>query len=85
MPTDPAIYFWGMAVRPDRQLRGAGSVLLADVLNKGLSGGVHFVWADARESALPFYQRLGGQAVGAAYEDTITGLLDRRVLFDLRQ
>ncbi len=82
-PADPAIYFWGMAVRQDRQLRGTGSMLLAYVLSRGQVAGTRFVWADARESAVPFYRKLGGTPIGSAYSDTITGMMDRRVVFEL--
>ena len=84
-PREPAIYFLGMAVRQDRQRRRTGSSLPAYVLQRGREHGAHVVWADARESALPFYLQLGGTPIGSAYRDTVTGLVDRRVIFELRR
>jgi len=42
-----------------------------------------YVWADARLTAVQFYQRLGAVPEGPTCIDDVTGLTDQRVLFDL--
>lgn len=78
-----AVYLWAMAVAPELQGHGTGRGLLDEVMTLARAAGAELVWADARESAVGFYERCGGIVVGDSYADDITGLPDRRVLFEL--
>jgi GNAT superfamily N-acetyltransferase len=83
-PTAPARYFWAMAVDPLRQRHGYGRQLLTTVSDIARAAGEILMWADARESAVPFYVACGAQLDEASpYVDEITGLLDRRIVFAL--
>jgi GNAT superfamily N-acetyltransferase len=83
-PDTPARYFWAMAVDPAHQRHGHGRRLLATLAERSRGTGQHLLWADAREAAVPFYIACGGQAEGQAYVDDTTGLMDRRVVFAIR-
>jgi GNAT superfamily N-acetyltransferase len=78
-----AVYVWAMAVAPELQRLGTGRRLLDEVLSRARAANAEVVWADAREGAVGFYERCGATAVGDPYSDDVTGLPDRRVLFDL--
>ncbi len=84
-PAERAVYLYGMAVRPDQQRRGVGTSLLQEVLAWADASGAAPVWADARQTAVPFYERLGGVVEGESYPDAVSGLNDRRVIFYLRK
>lgn len=82
--TTPARYFWAMAVDPLRQRHGYGRLLLATVADRARTLGERLLWADARQSAVPFYVACGAHVAEAPpYVDEVTGLLDRRVVFFL--
>jgi GNAT superfamily N-acetyltransferase len=82
--TTPARYFWAMAVEPKRQRHGYGRRLLATIADRARIASERLVWADARDSAVPFYVACGARvAAEPAYIDEVTGLLDRRVEFFL--
>ena len=82
-PGRQSFYLWAMAVRADVQRLGHGSRLVAALLDAAREAQATVVWADARLTAVPFYQRLGATAEGSVYADDVTGLLDQRVVFDL--
>jgi len=85
-PSRPGIratYLWGMAVRSDAQRVGHGTRLAKAVLEDARETGAALVWADARLTAVQFYQRLGAVPEGPTCIDDVTGLTDQRVLFDL--
>ena len=82
-PGAAATYFWAMAVADGSQHRGLGSELVAELTKRSALAGGSVLWADARESAVGFYMRCGATPVGDPYQDPITGLEDRRVVFDL--
>lgn len=83
LPARPAVYLWAMAIRPDRQGQGVGTRLLHEVLHRASAIGAGLVWADARLSAVSFYQRHGASAVAPAVQDPIAGVATGRVLFEL--
>ncbi len=59
----------GMAVHPERQGQGLGSVLLKYVLDDcagPLSGAM--MWCNARVRAVSFYERHGFEAIGEPFE-----------------
>jgi GNAT superfamily N-acetyltransferase len=80
-PDVPAIYLWGMAVAPPAQRLGAGRRLISEVLSRAARAGATVVWLDARVSAVGFYERCGGAAIGEPYHDAVTGRTERRVVF----
>lgn len=73
-------YFWAMAVAADHQRHGHGRSLIDDVRTRARRIGATVLWADARESALPFYRACGGITTGRPYVDDVTGLIDYRVI-----
>jgi GNAT superfamily N-acetyltransferase len=82
-PNQPAVYLWGMAVAPDLQRQGAGRRLVEEVLVRARAAGAQLVWADARESAVGFYERCGWRMIGEPVIDDVTGLMDRRVIVEV--
>jgi GNAT superfamily N-acetyltransferase len=82
-PGVPAIYLWGMAVAPDLQGQGAGRRLVEELLARAAAAGARLVWADARETAVGFYERCGWRAIGEPQIDDVTGLMDRRVIVEV--
>jgi GNAT superfamily N-acetyltransferase len=82
--TTPARYFWAMAVDPKRRRLGYGRKLLAAVADRARTVDERLMWADARESAVPFYVACGAEVTDEhTYADDVTGLLDRRIVFVL--
>ena len=57
----------GMVTEPDLQGRGIGRRLLAEAVGRLRAGGVEVLWANARDSALGFYERLGFEVVGEGF------------------
>lgn len=55
------------ATLPALQGRGIGTELLSHVLKALKEKAVTYLWCDARESAIGFYQRLGLQQEGARF------------------
>lgn len=54
-----AVRLRGMAVDPEQQHRGLGRALLETALERLRHDGVELCWANARVTALPFYESLG--------------------------
>lgn len=77
------IRFWGVAVDELHQGIGIGKLLLNSVLSHGRSLQATHAWANARESALPFYQANKFNQVGEPFTDPLSGLTDSRVLIAL--
>jgi predicted N-acetyltransferase YhbS len=48
-----------MAVEPMLQRRGIGSAVLTEAIRRLKSTGAVLLWANARDTALPFYERFG--------------------------
>lgn len=73
--------FRKFATEPSWQGRGVGTALLRHVIVVARAQGAHALWCDARQAALPFYQRFGLQAEGDVfYKDDIPYLRLRRTL-----
>lgn len=75
--------FYAMAVREEWQRRGVGSVLLRAALARCRERGTRVVWANARDSALGFYQRLGLTVVGDGFIHPEIGIAHHVVLVDI--
>jgi predicted GNAT family N-acyltransferase len=74
-PADVAFQLRGMATDPALQRRrGVGTALLLAGLDRCRAAGAALVWARARDTALPFYERHGFNTVGPGYTDLTTGL-----------
>ena len=76
---ESAMRFWGVAVLDPFQGRGLGSRILSEVLAHGSRLDADLAWANARESAVPFYLARGFQLVGEAFTDQLSGLTDSRI------
>lgn len=57
----------GMAVAPEVQGSGAGSLLLRSAVDRLRAAGVEVLWADGRDTALPFYERHDWVVEGEGY------------------
>lgn len=57
----------GMAVRQDRQGHGFGRLLLDDAEDRLRAEGFEVLWANGRDSAQGFYERLGFDVVGDGF------------------
>lgn len=75
----PAVQLRGMAVDRGQQGRGAGGALVRAGLERSFAGGAECVWANARDSALPFYRRHGFEVVGDGFVTADTGLAHHRI------
>jgi GNAT superfamily N-acetyltransferase len=69
----------GMATDDSVQGKGVGSGLLLAALAHARELGIRFVWCNAREKAIPFYERHGFQCVGDLFE--IEGIGPHKVMF----
>lgn len=70
----PATQIRGMATDPELVGSGLGSRLLAAGIERCRSRGDTVVWANARVTAISFYERAGFTVVGAVFETADTGL-----------
>ena len=70
----------GMATEPRSSGTGAGTALLVEGIRRVTERGASVVWARARVSALPFYERHGFETIGDEYVDLTTGLPHRDIL-----
>lgn len=57
----------GMATEPACQARGIGRRLLEEAIERLRADGVEVLWANGRDRALGFYQRLGFDIVGDGF------------------
>lgn len=73
----------GMAVEQGRQGSGIGRLLLDDALVRLRALGATALWANGRDTALGFYERLGWRVVGGGFAN-VDGLPHHRVELDLR-
>lgn len=72
----------GMAVEPDLQGAGVGSLLLAAAVERLRGLGAEVAWADGRDTALAFYERHGWAVEGEGYR-TATGIPHHAVVLEL--
>jgi len=77
----PAARLRGMAVEPTYQRRGLGRLLLREAVQRLARDGVRACWANARVSALPFYEALGFAVRSEEFESV--GLPHRVVVLPL--
>lgn len=84
-PTDlaPGRDAWqlrGMAVTTARQRTGAGRAILAAAFDRLRAAGAEVLWANARDSALPFYERLGMTVEGDGFMAGPKGTIPHHVV-----
>jgi predicted GNAT family N-acyltransferase len=82
MPEDPqpkAVQLRGMAIRQGLQGSGLGGILIETGLIHVRRRGVEWVWANARDSALHFYEKHGFDIIGDGFIESVTGLPHHRV------
>jgi predicted N-acetyltransferase YhbS len=60
---EPAVQLQNMAVEPAVQRQGIGSAVMTEILRRLRLTDAVLLWANARDTALPFYQRFGFQTV----------------------
>jgi GNAT superfamily N-acetyltransferase len=82
-PGAPAVQLRGMAVEPAHQGTGIGTALMQTALDRLRSDGVAVLWANARDSALGFYEHLGMTVTGDGFRTADTGLPHHVVVLDL--
>ncbi|MFN2450946.1 MAG: GNAT family N-acetyltransferase [Candidatus Dormibacteria bacterium] len=75
--------FRAVAVDGDGQRRGVGRALMAEVVAEARRLGMEVLWAKGRDSAWPFYERLGFQVVGEPFRTRATGLPHHIIVLDL--
>ena len=73
----------GMAVDTAHQGRGIGRRLLDAAMERLRSAGFEALWANARDTAVPFYRRLGMEVVGEGFLTSDTKLPHHVVVRDL--
>lgn len=82
-PERHAVQLRGMAVEPVLQGAGVGQALLEGAVERLRARGVEVLWANARDTALGFYQRLGMSVVGEGFVSKDTDLPHHVVVLDL--
>jgi GNAT superfamily N-acetyltransferase len=83
-PGAAATYLWAMAVAESWRGRSVGSRLVSELARRSIAARRTVLWADARSDAVGFYVARGATVIGDPYRDSITGLEDRRIVFDLQ-
>ncbi len=67
-------HFRGMATHPSWRGRGVGEALMRAVAMLAREHGADVVWANGRDSALGFYERMGFTVEGQGFEDDVMHL-----------
>ena len=81
-PADEAAWrLRGMAVDPSRHRSGVGRAVLAAVVDAAMDGGAPILWANARTTALPFYEANGWVVAGEEFVTADTGLPHKPIVF----
>lgn len=84
-PTSVDIRFWGVAVLPPFRGRGLGKQLMAAISGSVLGRPGGFLWANARVTAISFYQELEFDVGDAEFADPNSNLSDSWVFKALRR
>ncbi len=83
-PGSPAVQLRGMATSPALQGSGVGGSLFDAAVELCSARGLAVLWANARDTALAFYERHGCTTVGDGFVDATTGLPHHVVIRRLR-
>lgn len=82
-PERAAVQLRGMATEPALQGHGIGAVLVQAGLDRAAAAGAELAWANARDSALGFYERTGWTVVGDGFVSMATALPHHAVVIEL--
>lgn len=82
IPREDGWQLRGMAVAPEVQGRGVGRALLEVAYERLRSLGAARAWANGRDTALGFYERLGWRVVGDGFT-MASGVAHHRIELDL--
>ena len=74
----------GMAVDPSMQGTGVGRLVLAEGMSAAREAGSTLLWANARTSALGFYERMGWRIIGEEFVASDSDLPHFPMAIDLR-
>ncbi len=81
---EPAIQLQFMAVDPVLQRMGVGSAVLSEAIRRLKTTNAVFLWANARDTAIPFYERFGFRTMeGSASTPPQTGRPHHLIELDL--
>jgi GNAT superfamily N-acetyltransferase len=84
VPAEPRAWrLRGMAVDPSRQGTGVGREVLAAAVAAVRDAGAPLMWANARSTAVGFYERLGWRVVGEEFTTADTGLPHKQMVLAL--
>lgn len=73
----------GMAVDPSRQGGGIGRAVLAAAIEAARGAGAPLIWANARMTAMAFYESAGFMALGEEYLTAETHLPHKKIVLPL--
>lgn len=83
-PAEPAAWrLRGMAVDPSRHRTGVGRQVLAAVADAATSAGAPLLWANARVTALAFYEAGGWVVAGDEFITKDTGLPHKPIVLSI--
>lgn len=85
-PLEPgrrAMRFRGMAVDDAMHGRGIGRALMRELVVRARHGGVDVLWANGRDGALGFYERIGFRVAGDGFLDDDMQLPHHVVIADV--
>jgi GNAT superfamily N-acetyltransferase len=74
VPTDEGVQLRGMAVDPGAQGTGVGRLLVEAAVERLRAAGVTRMWCNARDTAVPFYERLGWRIIAPGFVHAESGL-----------
>ena len=78
-----AVRFRGMAVDDSVQGRGIGRALMREVVRRARDSGAQVLWANGRDTALGFYERVGFRVAGDGFVDSVMHLGHHVVIADV--
>ncbi len=80
----PAVQLQFMAVDPALQRQGLGSAVITEAIRRLKASDAVLLWASARDSAVPFYERFGFHTIeGSASVPASTGRAHNLIQLDL--
>lgn len=82
-PDHESVQLRGMATAPTMAGRGLGRALLDAGVERASDAGCDRIWADARVTALGFYETAGWTITGPVFATAVTGLPHRHVHIEL--
>jgi GNAT superfamily N-acetyltransferase len=84
-PSPGAWRLRGMAVDPSRQGTGVGAAVLGSAVGAAEEAGAPLLWANARSTAIGFYERHGWRVVGEEFIAADSGLPHKPMLVEVHR